>query len=81
MVKFAYTNNYQESLRMSPFEALYGQNCNTPITWSDSISKVLIGPNMLPDMEREIQGIKKNLKATQDRQKSYVDRNRLFKEF
>ena len=28
-----------------------------------------------------MQVIKKNLKATHDRQKSYADRNRLFKEF
>jgi len=31
MVEFAYNNGYQESLRMSPFEALYGPSCNTPI--------------------------------------------------
>jgi len=31
LVEFTYNNGYQESLRMSPFEALYGQICNTPI--------------------------------------------------
>ena len=47
LVEFAYNNGYQESLRMSPLEALYGWNCNTPINWSDPMSKVLIVPNML----------------------------------
>ena len=42
---------------------------------------VLIGPDMLYDMEHEMQVIKTNLKATWDKQNSYAYRNRLFKEF
>ena len=66
---------------MSPFEVLYGQSCNTPISWNDPINKVLIELNMLEDMEQEMQVVKKNLEATQDRQKSYANQNKLFKEF
>lgn len=47
---------------MSPFEALYGWSCNTPISWSDPVNRVLIGPEMLADMEQEMQVIKKNLR-------------------
>ena len=47
---------------MSLFEALYGQSCNTPISWSDPVNMVLIGPDMLVEMEQEIQVIKMNLK-------------------
>jgi len=36
---------------------------------------------MFADMEHDMQVIKKNLKATQDRQMSYIDRNMIFKEF
>ena len=64
MVEFAYNNGYQEYFRMGMFEALYGQSCNTPISWSDLDNKVLIGPDMLADMELEMQVIKKNLKAS-----------------
>jgi hypothetical protein len=32
LVEFAYNNGYQASLKMSPFEALYGRKCNTPIS-------------------------------------------------
>ena len=32
--EFSYNNGYRESLKMSPFEALYGRQCRTPISWS-----------------------------------------------
>ena len=54
LLEFEYNNGYQESLRMSPFEALYGRSCNTPISWSDLVNRVLIGLDMLAGMEQEI---------------------------
>jgi len=42
---------HTETIIMSPFEALYGKICNTPISWSDPISRVFIGPNMFTNME------------------------------
>eukprot|EP00253_Pinus_taeda_P001475 PITA_01475 len=67
LVEFPYNNGYHESLRMSHFEALYGWSCNTLISWSYLVNRVLIGPEMLANMEQEMQVIKKNLKTTQDR--------------
>ena len=81
LVEFAYNNGYQESLRMSHFEAFYGCICNTPIRWSNPVSRVMIGLEMLADMEQEMKVIKTNLMVAQDRQKSYVNSNRLFNEF
>ena len=63
-MELGYNNGYQESLRMSPFEALYGRSCNTPISWSDLVNMVLIGMDLLVDMEQDMQVIKKNLKVT-----------------
>ena len=63
LVEFAYNNGYHESLRMSPFEALYRRSCNTPISWSDPVNRVLIGPDMLVDMEHEMQAVKKKRKV------------------
>jgi hypothetical protein len=34
LAEFAYNNSYQSSLRMAPFEALYGRRCRTPLNWS-----------------------------------------------
>jgi len=65
---------------MSLFEALNGWSCNTPISCSDLVNRAFIGPNMLAEMEQEMQVIKKNLKETQDRKKCYVDKNKLFKD-
>jgi hypothetical protein len=31
--EFSYNNSYQASLKMSPFEALHGRNCRTPLHW------------------------------------------------
>jgi transposase InsO family protein len=31
--EFSYNNNYQASLKMSPFETLYGRKCRTPLYW------------------------------------------------
>ena len=33
LVEFAYNNGYHASLRMIPFEALYGRRCRTPVSW------------------------------------------------
>ena len=31
LAEFSYNNSYQESLKMAPFEALYGHKCRTPL--------------------------------------------------
>jgi hypothetical protein len=31
LVVFAYNNSYKASLKMAPFEALYGRRCRTPL--------------------------------------------------
>ena len=81
MLEFTYNNEYQESLKMSLYEALYGKSCNTPITWSDPINRLLIGLDMLNEMEQEMHVIKRNLKATQEKHKSYAYQHKTFKEF
>ena len=33
--EFSYNNSYQASLKMAPFEALYGRRCRTPLSWDE----------------------------------------------
>ena len=51
LVEFAYNNNFQVSAGMSPFKILYGCKCNTPISWSSPVDVLMIGPDLLKDME------------------------------
>jgi hypothetical protein len=44
LLEFSYNNGYQESLKMSPFEALYGRKWNTPVSWDTSSDRAVIGP-------------------------------------
>ena len=73
LVEFAYNNHYHASARYSPFEILYGRKCNTPISWSNPVDRLVLGPELLKEMELIVKHVQGNLKVTQDRQKSQVD--------
>ena len=47
LMEFAYNNNYQSSIGMAPFEALYGRKCRTPVCWDEVEEKRLIGPKLV----------------------------------
>ena len=51
LVEFSYNNGYQESLKMSHFEALYGRNCSVPVSWDKPMDRLIVGPEMLQEME------------------------------
>jgi hypothetical protein len=76
LVEFAYNNGYQASLKMSPFEALYGRKCNTSVSWDNLADRTIVGLEFLMEMEYQMTKNKKNLKVSQDRQKSYADKNK-----
>jgi hypothetical protein len=67
LVEFSYNNGYQESLKMSPFEELYGRKCNTKVSWDNPTNRAVVGLELLKEMEEQIVIIKQNLKASQDR--------------
>ena len=75
LVEFSYNNGQQASLGMSPYEALYGRRCRT------LVNRVVLGPELLKDMEQEVVKIRQDLKAAQDRHKSYADKHMVNREF
>jgi hypothetical protein len=81
LVEFAYKNGYQTYLKMSPFEALCGRKCNTPVSWDNLTDRAVVGPYLLREMEEQMLKIKQNLKASQDRQKIYDDKGKTHREF
>ena len=66
---------------MSPYEALYGRRCRTPVTWDNPVNRIVLGPELLREMEQEVVKIRQKLKAAQDRHTIYVDKHRVNKEF
>ena len=63
LVEFAYNNNFHISWSMSPFEILYGGKCNTPISWRIQVDKLLLGLDLLKDMELTRTHVQQNLKV------------------
>jgi hypothetical protein len=74
LAEFSYNNSYQASLKMAPFDALYGHRCRTPLNWSEAGERTLIGPELVKEAEEKVQVIRENLKLAQMRQKSYHDK-------
>jgi hypothetical protein len=62
--------HYQESIKMAPFEALYGRRCRTPVNWSEVGERSLLGPDMVVEAKEQVRLIQENLKIAKDRQKS-----------
>jgi hypothetical protein len=81
LVEFAYNNSYQASLKMAPFEALYGRRCLTPLNWSQAGERTLFGPKLVQEAEEKVSVIRENLRAAQMRQKSYHDKAKAPQEF
>jgi hypothetical protein len=71
--EFSYNNSYQASLKMSPFEALYGWKCRTPLYWDQTGERQFFGPELIQEAEEQVCIIQENLKVAQTRQKSYAD--------
>ena len=81
LVEFSYNNNFQVFAGMGPFEILYGRKCNTPISCSSPVDRLMLGPDLLKDMEITMKQVQQNSKAAHDRKKSYVDLKRTPREF
>jgi hypothetical protein len=76
LAEFSYNNSYQSSLKMAPFEALYGRRCRTPLNWTQAGEREIFGPDLVLEAEDKVIVIKKNLEAAEARQKSYHDKRR-----
>jgi len=81
LAKFSYNISYQESIKMAPFEALYGRKCRTPLNWVEPSEQKYYGIDFVNEVEQQVCTIQQHLEAAQARQKSYADKRRKLIEF
>jgi hypothetical protein len=65
--EFSYNISYQASLKMSPFQALYGRNCRTLLHWDQPGERQVFSPDILLQAEENIRMVREILKAAQSR--------------
>ncbi|KAK1628482.1 hypothetical protein QYE76_002797 [Lolium multiflorum] len=76
LAEFSYNNSYQSSIKMAPFEALYGRKCRSPICWYEAGASKEFNPDYVKEKQQIIDIIRDRLKIAQSRQKSYADQKR-----
>jgi hypothetical protein len=59
--EFSYNNSYQESLRMTLLEMLYGRRCRTPLFWSEIGEQKVFGPDILQEGKKQVRMVRENL--------------------
>jgi hypothetical protein len=66
---------------MSPFEALYGKKCRTPLYWDQIGERQFFGPEIIQEAEEQVRLIRENLRTAQSIHKIYADTRRRLIEF
>ncbi|GKE90497.1 putative reverse transcriptase domain-containing protein, partial [Tanacetum coccineum] len=81
LVDFSYNNSYHASIKATPFEALYGRKCRSPICWAEVGDVQLTGLEIIHETTEKIVQIRQRLQAARDRQRSYANVRRKSLEF
>ncbi|GJQ92647.1 reverse transcriptase domain-containing protein [Tanacetum coccineum] len=65
--------SYHASIKATPFEALYGRKCRSPVCWAEVGNVQLTGPEIVHETTKKIVQIRQHLQAARDRQRSYAN--------
>ncbi|TYK09586.1 pol protein [Cucumis melo var. makuwa] len=58
LMEFAYNNSYQATIGMTPFEALCGRYCRSPVCWGEIGEQRLLGSELVQTTNTAIQKIR-----------------------
>jgi hypothetical protein len=50
--EFSYNNSYRNSLKMAPFESLFGRKCRILLIWSEMGERTFFGPATIVEDDR-----------------------------
>nr|KYP59641.1 Transposon Ty3-I Gag-Pol polyprotein [Cajanus cajan] len=67
LIEFTYNNNFHSSIGMTPYEALYGRKCKTPLCWFETRENLILSPEMVQQTMEKIKMIQEKLRTTQSR--------------
>ena len=67
LVDFTYNNSYQASIWMTPYEALYGRPCQSPVCWTEVGERPTTGSDLVWDTFEKVDLIRKRLLTAQSR--------------
>ncbi|KAG8474789.1 hypothetical protein CXB51_031478 [Gossypium anomalum] len=81
LIEFTYNNSFQSSIKMAPYEALYGRKCRTPLFWTELGESKIFGVDLIKDAEQKVKIIRESLKAASDHQKSFGHKGKLSPRF
>ena len=62
LVEFAYNNHYHALAKIRTFEKLYGRKCKNPISWSNPVDRLMLGLDLLKELELTVKQAQNNMK-------------------
>ena len=65
LVEFSYNNSYQASIKMAPYEALYGRLCRSPVCWTEVGESSITSSDLIRDTSEKVRLIRQRLLMAQ----------------
>jgi hypothetical protein len=57
LAEFAYNNSYHVSIKMTPYESLYGWKCISPLCWEVPSERLLVSPDWVQQTHDKVHQI------------------------